>query len=516
MGCYAARRLDIRGGWIPSINNNLMMNHFAGGIILYGTSDGRYATDETLAQIDIDCHGRGSREGARACVEWLEANGFPGLFWSHSTDGVGIHAYFRLGKRGVGDQGVVSGLTSLQQWLRIQFSLQQWDISGIEVMGTPPVMNWGDDKYELLGVTMGKLMKLPVDAYDRPAELMTCCLKTVKELGALGLKAWELSRSLSLSIPTPCLTPTEIVAEYCDEIDVEEIKSSGWTPDRRNGEWPRWVEYVAREGLQDEDDLGSVIHELATWLLWVEMYEGGAHDRDNILSSLCLSISNQSLEDNVAEMLTKWVMAKHNDNVTRLSDGKVDEVESQIRRAVKSATSPRCPHSLEIFANIRRKRKNGGYVRLINIAHLLVDGAGEEDQKAHDGGNILSSLCLTLRDDHLPDEIETKLLQTTQRLKMRRHNGEYPLIRFARHLLNHLWDSKGSARLSTETLNQMAEATKPNQQVKYKTILHRLGLIESWEGTHLSRAASSRYTMTRETRAAFEARYTQQHQSLTA
>ena len=55
-------------------------------------------TPETLVLIDIDCHSRGSFEGAVRCVEWLRRNGFPGLFWCRSTNGRGIHAYLVVRK----------------------------------------------------------------------------------------------------------------------------------------------------------------------------------------------------------------------------------------------------------------------------------------------------------------------------------------------------------------------------------------------------------------------------------
>ena len=77
-----------------------------GHVLAVGTdfqADGRRKTPETLIMIDIDCHARGSFEGAVQCVEWLRENGFPGLFWCKSTKGRGIHAYVIVRKHQIRD-----------------------------------------------------------------------------------------------------------------------------------------------------------------------------------------------------------------------------------------------------------------------------------------------------------------------------------------------------------------------------------------------------------------------------
>ena len=57
------------------------MAHVTGQLILYFQSNGRRKVPETLVKIDIDCHSKGSFQGAVECVEWLRGNGFPNLFW---------------------------------------------------------------------------------------------------------------------------------------------------------------------------------------------------------------------------------------------------------------------------------------------------------------------------------------------------------------------------------------------------------------------------------------------------
>jgi len=85
---------------------------------------------------------------------------------------------------------------------------------------------------------------------------------------------------------------------------------------------------------------------------------------------------------------------------------------------------------------------------------------------------------------------------------MRKREGEYPIIRFARQFLNLLWDHKGSARIHTETLTRMVGNV--NQQNTYKQALRYLDLIGSWTGTYRAKTLSARYSLTAEARQAFE------------
>jgi hypothetical protein len=79
-GLFHSLRSEGSRRYLPRITNDMMIDHFLGRVILYFQADGRYKAEETLIEIDIDCHARGSYAGACECVEWLIANGFPGLF----------------------------------------------------------------------------------------------------------------------------------------------------------------------------------------------------------------------------------------------------------------------------------------------------------------------------------------------------------------------------------------------------------------------------------------------------
>ena len=120
LGFFDARRFGLRGGWLPRLTNQRLMEHFCGSQFLYFQADGRIRTPEVLVLIDIDCHDRGTYEGAVACVEWLAHNGFPGLFWSRSTNGRGVHAYLVVDKRECGSVGLDGALQCLERWLKYQ------------------------------------------------------------------------------------------------------------------------------------------------------------------------------------------------------------------------------------------------------------------------------------------------------------------------------------------------------------------------------------------------------------
>ena len=79
-------------------------------------------------------------------------------------------------------------LLNLERWLQYQHHLQGWDIEKVEVKGRPPIFEWGVEKYELNNVRLGTLAKVPVEALDRPEELMATTTLGVARLNRLGLE----------------------------------------------------------------------------------------------------------------------------------------------------------------------------------------------------------------------------------------------------------------------------------------------------------------------------------------
>jgi hypothetical protein len=82
------------------------------------------------------------------------------------------------------------------------------------------------------------------------------------------------------------------------------------------------------------------------------------------------------------------------------------------------------------------------------------------------------------KDSPLPGLLETEVEKMARDHRMRQRNGGYPLLSFARRLLNTLWERGGEARLSNEFLIRLVGTSNPNQQVRYRRLLQDCGLIQ--------------------------------------
>lgn len=489
LGFFSSLRHGLKRPYLPRMTNRLMMQHFVGGLILYFQADGKYSVPETLICIDIDCHERGTYAGACACVNWLVDNGFFGLFWSRSTNGRGVHAYLRIDKTETNARGLDGALLEFERWLKFQMSVQKWDIEDIEVKGRPPLFDWGNGKYELLNLKMGSLAKLPVEALDRPGELMRTTVKGVDKLRSLGGEVprdWMPMKEDTCT--TYCVSVSPDLAEGSGAIYQDELEPP-FTPDMRNREWPRWVEVMAKNGLQEENSLGLVVFELAKWLIWIELY-----DQENRV-------------ERTIELLQDFVTYKHNGFVTRINNGHIEEVSAQVERIVQGVED-QSAESKELFCRIRQKRDQGKYWRVISIAPALGAVRQEEISDKEYNCTTYSVSISTPSDEPVPVEIESRIAHFARSNRMQVRDGVYPIVRFARRLLNHLWGHKGSARIHRKTLAGWAGGVNP--QNKYKKILRDLGVIDDWQGTYRSKTASSLYRMSQATRDAFEEHFQEQ------
>jgi hypothetical protein len=467
---FGCLRFDLPRTYLRTISNKDFAGHVTGQDIIYFQSNGRYRVPETLIKIDIDCHTRGSFQGAVECVEWLRTNAFPNLFWSKSTNRRGAHAYPVIKKAGYGEESLDSAITKLERWLQYQHHLQCWDIEKIEVMGRPPIFYWGNEKYQLRDVKMGSLAKVPVEALDRPEELMATTSVSIPWLNRLGLQVpqdWQTKELYCFTYSVP------LSDSLFGQIDLEEFRL--WQPATASRVWCPWIEKMAKIGLVEDDSTGKVIFELAKWLMWVELF-----DRDD-------------REKLATELLQSYVLNKHNGHVSRLTDGRETEVLSHVERIVASAGKV-SQDSHELFARLRAGRDNGKYWRPIKIAPLLSGASTTTEVKEKE--LYCSTYSLPIREDVLPDPIEDNLLRFAKLKRMRRTQGDFPFVRFSRRLLNYLYDRKGSARLSTATLTTLV--TNVHQQNDFKVALRNLDLLRDWTGTYRSKSASCLYRLTDE------------------
>jgi hypothetical protein len=165
---------------LSRMSNRDFGKHFTGQDTFYFAGNGRSRDPETIALIDIDCHRRGSIQGASAFADYLRLHGYPDLYWEPSTNGNGVHAYVVIEKHGYGDSVVNSALDRLQSVLQDTLASTSFDVEMVEVKGHCPVIGWSERRGEIKKLQMGQLAKIPQEALWRPEELkrtsvLRCC-----------------------------------------------------------------------------------------------------------------------------------------------------------------------------------------------------------------------------------------------------------------------------------------------------------------------------------------------------
>jgi hypothetical protein len=218
----------------------------------------------------------------------------------------------------------------------------------------------------------------------------------------------------------------------------------------RNGNWAKEVLRLARIGLEQEDSVAKVVHEMAKWLWWIELY----------------SLPESSRQEEITRLLTAFVLRKHNGCVSRLETGNEQDVISQIARCVELAQDV-APESVIKFAATREKWLNGGYRFPIRIVPAL---AGEEDVSSS-LPCLITSMCPTL-DVPLPQAVQAKIMAEAGRSKV---------LPFATRLLNRLHTNNGKAYLGRTALQKLLgnskAANSSSQLSRYLSILEQAGVI---------------------------------------
>jgi len=182
LGLFRGLRLGLPRINLARLNNRDLLDHFESEETFYFTADGRGRCREVLVNIDIDCHGAGSPDGAIAFAGFLRENHFPGLYFEASTNGKGAHGYFVVRKGDLGAEALNVALKRLDGWLKDLLARGAWDVENVEVKGQAPEFHWGDGKYELRSYRSGQLAKLPREALARGDELRGTTRLTYEEL----------------------------------------------------------------------------------------------------------------------------------------------------------------------------------------------------------------------------------------------------------------------------------------------------------------------------------------------
>lgn len=215
----------------------------------------------------------------------------------------------------------------------------------------------------------------------------------------------------------------------------------------RGGNWAKELLRLARVGLEQEDSVGTVVHEMAKWLWWIELY----------------SIPEGKRLEEITGLLNAFVMKKHNGCVSRLLNGQEEEVIAQVARCVKEAATITLPSSLEGFAQTRQKWLNGGYTHPVKLIPALT---GDEDVSLSPSCQF-TVMCINF-DDPLPESVQGKIKAAAGRTKV---------MNFATRLINLLYNKQGKAFVGRKALSDLLGYENPNQIAKYVNILERAGII---------------------------------------
>jgi hypothetical protein len=183
------------GVWWTALNNEVILRHVNGQQIRYGSGNERRDKD-TLAKLDIDCHGAGTPEEAHEFIQHAaEVLGKGDIFAEASTNRTGGHGYVVIDREGESAGAVNDGLFSLELFLNRLLRNgrpdgQPWNITGVEIKGSCAKAKW-DAEGRCVGYTAGSLMKLPqtfLDSSEREQELRNTARFSLTELGALHRK----------------------------------------------------------------------------------------------------------------------------------------------------------------------------------------------------------------------------------------------------------------------------------------------------------------------------------------
>lgn len=215
----------------------------------------------------------------------------------------------------------------------------------------------------------------------------------------------------------------------------------------RGGNWAKELLRLARAGLEEADSVGTVAHEMAKWLWWIELY----------------TLPEASRRAQVTRLLTTYVLRKHNGHVSRLLTGREKDVTDQITRCVNMAAGIVTPASLKGFAATREKWSNGGYKHPIRIVPALTS----EKEIPLPSLRQFTVMCITF-DDPIPEAVQVRIKEAAGRCKV---------MPFATRLVNWLYSKGGKAFLSRTALTTMLGYKNPNQIAKYVGVLVRAGVI---------------------------------------
>jgi hypothetical protein len=245
-----------------------------------------------------------------------------------------------------------------------------------------------------------------------------------------------------------------------------------------------YLKELAIGGVPEPDHLFEYLFQLSRALIFREYYE--------------LPIA-QRIERTV-EDLTIWVQGKHNDHVTRLN-----EVPERIKRLVSHVVEFSSDANKAYYAQMRENDRAFPHrIQLLSPLLRNISNTREDIAKR------LVDKCINKEpiDTPLPGEIERQLEEIVRKEGMRKREGQYPFVKFARRLLNAVWYFQGRAHINRETMLLYLDGKNPNQQLQYKKLLAANGLIcDDWERYIRRGQSSALYRLTPKALQLFQERF---------
>jgi hypothetical protein len=250
--------------------------------------------------------------------------------------------------------------------------------------------------------------------------------------------------------------PTTAVALPAFSPDATTIN---WRPETislnyRNGQWPKALRTWATNGLLEPDSVGTVIHEMAKWLYWIELYEKPDSERKR----------------HICGLLTTFVLSKHNGFISRMLEGKEKEVKKQVKRCVDSAIRLQRKdknYSLNLFATTRKNLEQGKYKYPLRLVPILT-GEKAEEKTTSSSSLSISFMCIRFAPETLPSVIIEKIRDKAGRRKV---------LPFAAKLISFLVEHGGTAFVARGTYFEMLGHKNPTRLSQYVKVLEQAGVI---------------------------------------
>ena len=202
------------------------------------------------------------------------------------------------------------------------------------------------------------------------------------------------------------------------EIDLSEVCE---------GQWVQNCEKWARDGLPCHDSVFQVVSQLARWFCFIEWWD----------------VPEDVRLEKIVDLLTDFVLAKHNGFVSRLDAGQERDVVKQVSRIVECAVTKVDESGKWDFMRVRYKRQSGQYQRIIflePIIRMSQGGKAAEDQDSQgqeerligmEDSNVFSPpvgfniCCSDLREENPQNQtrIESQPHDKTHSLPLEVNNG---------------------------------------------------------------------------------------------